>query len=230
LNQTVPAEIGHARFLHVGVHNLIFAVLLAGGLLAFGFQQPAERTSKRGTRPLAVLWIAQCLFLITGVALRLKLYVDQYGMLTPRRVQVGLFLLLVTAGFVFLLWHVIGKASLKKLLLRNAGATLALFFAIRFFNINGFVAAYNFDAWMREPEHIGFDDQFLGQIGEERWGLLLRVVATKKSTQTVARARERLAKEMLDETGHSVHWPEYQARREYLRDRLLNEAPVLLRP
>ncbi|MDR2845440.1 MAG: DUF4173 domain-containing protein [Puniceicoccales bacterium] len=163
-----PAGVGTTEYLYGGVYGLIFVTLLAGGVLALLFNGAASVTRSPWLRGLGVAWVAQNVFLISGVGFRLWLHVEQFC-LTPRRVEVAFFLVLVLTGFVLLLIYVLREKSLRWLVGNNVLAVVALFFVVQFADV---------DAWCvesaiakRQSASLRIDDDFLRSVGFTGWRL-----------------------------------------------------------
>ncbi len=213
--RALPENVSFSEFVHEGVYSLIFAVVLSAIVMAILFQQEAKVSRNRVLKVLAWTWIAQNVVLIAGVFLRLKLYVDAYQM-SELRVYVGCFLLLVTAGFGLLAWHIARGGNVSTLIWRNVIATFVLFFLIQFANVGGWVARSNVNQWRMKPGRT-LDLAYLESLGADAWPALSELAASPESGgPTVQKAREivrRLAAvEANDRPRRS--WQSYQARRE----------------
>ncbi|HEY3897795.1 MAG TPA: DUF4173 domain-containing protein [Chthoniobacter sp.] len=213
-NAKLPAGVTYSEFAHDGVGSLIFATLLSALVLAAMFQQSIEVVRSRGLKALALLWIAQNLVLIASVFLRLKLYVDAYQ-LSEQRVYVGCFLLLVTAGFGLLAWHVMRDGSLSALIFQNVLATFALFFVLQFLDVAGHVARFNVDRW-RQDRRRELDIVYLESLGPGGWPALCEVASPNEVSLLAANAREqvvRLARSEAERRNQS-DWRSFQVRRQ----------------
>lgn len=216
LHTAVPDGMNGKEFLHEGVNSLITATVLAGVVLTVLFQQSAEVTQAGTLRGLAFAWIAQNLVLIAGVFFRLKLYVDTEE-LTARRVYVACFLLLVTAGFIFLCAHVRRGRAASRLIWRNAVAVFALFFVLQFLDVTGWVCRCNV---AREPAH-GLNIAYQMTLGADAWPVLLRAAETlpagkvRDDLRLGLRELARIERPRLAQ----VNWREQQFRRDrYARE------------
>jgi|GEM_PF-673104 len=162
-----PMQVNFSRYVHEGVFSLTVAVLLSAVVIATIFQQEENVRRTPFLKSLAMLWIVQNLMLIAGVFLRLKLYVDAYQ-LTAQRFYVGCFLMLVTAGFALLAWHVARDGDINTLIFRNTLATFALFFTLQFVNVAGHVAHYNVQRWRYESGRT-LDIGYIQSLGPDAW-------------------------------------------------------------
>jgi hypothetical protein len=175
----LPQGTNYSEYVHQGVYNLILTVILSALTIIYLFQRSHWVASSRAVRVLAILWIAQDLFLISSIFLRLKLYIDVYH-LSLLRVYVGCFLLLVITGFGLLTFYIVKRKSLRWLFVSNAFATFTLFFSLQFLNVNSWVADYNVDRW-DENRFINLDISYLDALGSSAWPSLIRVAKTNES-------------------------------------------------
>ncbi len=210
----LPGNVSFSAFVHHGVYSLTFAVMLSAVVIAIVFQQEPTISRHRILKALAGLWIAQNLVLIAGVFLRLKLYVDAYQ-LSELRVYVGCFLILVTAGFGLLAWHIAQGGNLGTLLWRNALATFALCFVIQFPDITGWVARFNVAQWQRESTRT-LDLVYLEALGPGGWPSLIDVASSRnRAFSTALEARERVIRLASSEeiALSERNWRSFQSRR-----------------
>lgn len=222
LSEGLPRGVGYSQYVHEGVGSLNFAVVLSAIVLTLVFQQGGGISRSKPIKALALLWILQNLFLVLGVYLRLKLYIDAHW-LTPKRIYVGIFLLLIVTGYAFLSWHIFKNRSVKKLLLRNAMAVGILFYAIQFFNVRAIVADYNFAQWERNPEHhIGND--FQSVLGFEIVPLMIKVAESGFQNESVNEAKALLNNRYHNEKIRMVDadWQAWEYRTASIRKMLFN--------
>lgn len=204
LDGRLPDGVGYASYLHSGVWSLIFAVLLSAVVITLVFQQDASVSHSRWLKGLALVWVGQNLFLELGVVLRLTLYIDAYNYLTPRRVYVVVFLILVAAGYGLLTRHILFRRSLKQLLLGNALAVFVLFYLLQFANVPRLVADYNYRKWLENPEVNIVQSDLQGVLGAEVIPLLVRVAESGLEVEAVSDAQNELR--FGDELKHYDGW------------------------
>ena len=205
---TPPAGINASEFLHSGVNNLIIAVILSAAIIAGMFQQSDAIASNRWLKALAHLWGLQNFVLLAGVLRRLMFYTDAYH-LTEKRVYVGCFLALVAVGFVLLAWFVQKRHSFNWLLGRNALATFALFFALQFADVAGWVAHVNVARW---EQGKSLDIDYLANLGPTAWPELIHVARSPRNASTAAAAQNHL-KALISEY-RPIDWRAYQWQRD----------------
>ena len=214
MHTAVPEGMRGKEFLHEGVNSLIAATVLAGIVLTFLFQQPAEVTQPATLRGLAFAWVAQNLVLIAGVFLRLKLYVDTEEM-TAKRVYVACFLLLVTLGFGFLCAHVRRGREAGRLIWRNTVTTFALFFVLQFLDVIGWVCRFNVERGTANPEGMNFNVPYQLTLGPNAWPVLLRAAETLPAGTLRDDVRLGLREVAREEKQVSeINWRESQVRRD----------------
>ncbi|MEM9478713.1 MAG: DUF4173 domain-containing protein [Verrucomicrobiota bacterium] len=175
----LPAGLTVSEFVHEGTWNLVASVIVAALVLCVIFHQNEGVVQRRGIMILALVWIGQNLLLLSNVGLRLKIYVDSFG-LSILRVHLGLFLLLVAVGFILLAVRVFQRRTLKWLFGANLLATFLLFFGVQFRDTREFVADYN-----TRPDRVdalGLDVRFLTQLGPSGWEALKRVAEAEPGT------------------------------------------------
>jgi len=153
MDAELPAGVTYSEYTHQGVYNLIASVLLVGLVLSMVFRQAQDITHSFSIKPLSYAWIAQNLFLVSGAALRLKIYVETYH-ISLLRLYVLCFLVLVAAGFVILTVKIARDRSFAWLIASNLMAVFVLFFVMQFMNTRAFVANYNFDAELQNPDGV----------------------------------------------------------------------------
>jgi mannose/fructose/N-acetylgalactosamine-specific phosphotransferase system component IIC len=216
----LPDGVTYAGYVHHGVGSLIFAVILSALVLTLIFQQDASVTPSIWLKGLALLWIAQNLFLEVGVLLRLARYVDAYGYLTPRRVYVVVFLILVAAGYGLLVRHILVRRSLKQLLLGNVLAVFMLFYLLQFANVPRLVADYDYQLWLEHPERNIMQTELGAVLGDEMIPLLVRVAESGIPSEAVTDAQYKLRFNEdfhhLDEWGLWRDWQSWTLRKQQL--------------
>jgi len=141
-SRTLPEGISHSRYVHQGVYALIATSVLSAGLSALLTQHTPTVRNHPLIRSLASLWIAQNLIIISGVYLRLWIYIDAYGY-TPKRIFVGLFLLLVIGGFAFIAWGLHRNRNIRWLIGANLILLFSHFFILQFIDVRAIVVAKN---------------------------------------------------------------------------------------
>jgi hypothetical protein len=176
-----PGGVEVRDYLYQGVYSLVTATVLAGVVLTFLFQQPAEVTDRRGLRLLAFAWIAQNFILIAGVFMRLTLFLERADV-TEKRVYVACFLLLVSLGFGLLCHHVARGRMASRLIWHNVLATFALFFVLQFLNVTGWIARQNFSRPERQ-ENSWINVPYNANLGPGSWPALIEIAGSLPAGQ-----------------------------------------------
>jgi len=169
-----PVGVLARDYLYSGVYSLIAATALAGIVLTFLFQQPAQVISRRGLQGFAFAWILQNFVLIAGVFLRLKMFVDLSDV-TEKRVYVACFLLLVAVGFALLCAHVLHGRMAGRLIWRNVVTTFVLFFVLQFLNVSGWVVRQNFSRRDRGSQGLAVNVPYNMSLGADSWPSLIEI-------------------------------------------------------
>lgn len=118
----LPGGMTFAEYAHRGAYPLIVTALLAG-LFVLVFLRPGSAiASSVVVRRLVIAWIAQNLFLVASTMLRTVDYIDAYS-LTRMRIAALLWMGLVGAGLVLIVWRLLRAKSGAWLV--NANATVA---------------------------------------------------------------------------------------------------------
>ena len=174
-DQKLPAGVTYSGFVHNGVNTLTATVILSALVLAGIFQQQLGVAGRRELKVLGLVWIAQNLFVLVSVMLRLKLYIEAYDM-TVTRLSVILFLLLVAAGYGLLAIQIVREKSLPWLVGRCAVAIFVTFYVAQFLNLAGWSAEYNVARW-EEDRTRRLDTYYLRNLGPAAWPALSRASA-----------------------------------------------------
>lgn len=178
MQSELPEGVSYSSFVHEGVFALIASTVLAGVVISFFFQQSEEVARSKLAKVLAIAWIVQNLLLLSGVVVRLQLYVDAFGW-SVLRFHVGSFLLLTGAGFILLSIYVIRTQTLRWLVLTNLIAMFGLIYLLQFANVNGWVSKWNVERWLANPE-TNLDVAYLEELAPPSWPAL-RLAADKGS-------------------------------------------------
>ena len=138
--------------------------------------------------------------------------------LSTERVYVGCFLVLVSIGFLLLAWHVARDGDINALIFRCALAVFALFFALQFANVAGFVAHYNVARWEQNPKRT-LDLPYLEYLGPDAWPAIVEVASFKGASSDEPHSFTKQARDILRNSAtaqerRSIEWLSWQARRE----------------
>ena len=212
--QALPAGVDYKSYVHEGVNTLIATVILTAIVLTAIFHQSLNVAQRRELKVLAYVWIAQNLFLLLSVALRIKYYIVAYEM-TVARLGVIIFLILVATGFVLLTIKIARDKSLSWLIGGCVLAVFATFYITQFLDLAGWSANYNIACWEKDRTKQ-LDFWHLYQCGPDAWPALRRA---HEVDPTIAVINENSSNELplTTETIHQAeldtqHWREFSLR------------------
>ncbi len=171
--ETLPTGVTYSGFVHEGVNVLLATVLLAALVLTVIFQQNLKVARRRELKWFGLIWIAQNLFLLLSVALRLKLYIEAYDM-TVLRLSVMIFLLLVALGYGLLALKIVQDRSLSWLIGGCILAVFATFYVTQFLDLAGSSANYNVERWKKDRSR-NLDISYIYSLGPDGWPALRHV-------------------------------------------------------
>ena len=153
----LPDGISYAQYAHRGAYPLLVTALLAGG---FAIAAQSWLTGQPWLRTLLMIWVAQNVLLVATSILRLDLYIDAYG-LTRMRVAAYVWMLVVAAGLVLMIWQLLRTLPVRWMLARSAILGIAVLYFYSLTNIAGFVARHNLARY-----DSALDGFYLCNIGE----------------------------------------------------------------
>jgi hypothetical protein len=163
----LPAGEEYKAYVHEGFDTLIFTVILTALVLTVMFQQSLGVARSAMLKVLALLWVAQNVFLIASCALRVHGYVVE-SQLTVLRLSCLIFLALVAAGFAVLTAKILHECSIAWLIGRCCIAVFVTFYITQFLDLAGYAENYNVDRMAREPGHH-IDTWKLYEAGPAGW-------------------------------------------------------------
>lgn len=216
-SRELPDGVSHSRYLHSGVYALILTTLLSALILGILTQHTETVRRHRVVSGLAWVWMLQNLILISGVFLRLWIYVDAYGY-TPKRIYVSLFLLLVTAGYSSLGWATLKGKDFKWLVGVNLILVFGYFSVIQFIDVRRIVVELNIPLY--HANEIDFPEELhLRQIGSHKVSYLMDIARNPQSADDAD-----LAAALLKDAAYpdlTTGWQSFQLRN--YRNRVLLE-------
>jgi hypothetical protein len=212
--QPLPSGLTYSQFVHNGVNSLTITGVLSALVLTAIFQQTLAVAQRRELKALAVLWIAQNLFLLVSVTLRLRSYIEAYDM-TVARLGALIFLVLVAAGYALLTLKIIKDKSLSWLIGGCVLAVFANFYITQFLDLAGLSANYNVARWEKNPQRQ-LDGAYLGRLGPAAWPSIHRAYYGNSrfdseaydALHTMLRKEEETPKSHFD----LAHWREFSLR------------------
>jgi hypothetical protein len=213
--QKLPVGVTYSGFVHNGTNALTWTVLLSAVVLTVIFQQALQVAQRRELKALALFWIAQNLFLLASVGLRLKLYVEAYDM-TVLRLSVIIFLVLVGIGYGLLTIKIVQDRSLSWLIGGCMLAVFATFYVTQFLDLAGWSANYNVACWEKDRTR-SLDTSYLYSLGPDSWPALSHVHEIDRSIPILSADDERTGGLQNDANVNQSkldrsHWREFSLR------------------
>lgn len=138
----LPDGVSFAAYAHKGAYPLIATALLAG-LFVLAFLRPGSATAAQPVvRWLVIIWVAQNVFLVASTALRTIDYIEVYS-LTRMRIAALLWMALVAAGLLLILWRVLRARSSGWLINANLAVLGVAMIACSIVDFSAITAAWN---------------------------------------------------------------------------------------
>ena len=211
----LPAGFTYVEYAHRGAYPLILTALLAGLFVLVTFRQGSGTAARRDARVLVYAWIAQNILLTFSAAWRLWLLVDA-SLLTRWRLATAIWLLLVIAGLMSLVWKIVANRSGGWLLRTNLMMAAATLYACCFLNLDGFIADYDavHCASLRETQ-VAADLRYFRNLGVEALPALRTIEKNSGNalTRAAAAGMEReLSAELIMEMKDPRGWTLRRAR------------------
>lgn len=139
---TLPDGIVLSKYAHRGAYPLVATALLAA-LFVLVALRPGSRTAQSPlARGLVTLWIVQNLVLVASAAWRTWDYVEAYS-LTELRISALLWMALVAAGLLLVLWRMLKEKSASWLINANLATTAVLLSVVCFVDLGAVAASWN---------------------------------------------------------------------------------------
>jgi hypothetical protein len=189
IRRSPPQGVSTTEYLYGGVYGLIFATIIAGLILALVFNHGSAVRGSRWLKGLGMAWVVQNVFLIAGVDFRLWLHLDRFC-LSPRRVEVMFFLVLVVAGFVLLSVFMLRDKTFRWLVGGNVLAVCILFFVVQFLDVRRWCVDSAIARWQENPR-LELDGDFWKSVDLPGWRLLEVMAKSDRDDMQTQRARSR---------------------------------------
>jgi Leucine-rich repeat (LRR) protein len=143
MHNSLPEGMTYAESLHQGVGLLILSIVMAIALIAWLLGGDLNFDKNRSWLiKLAVLWMAQNLFMVSTNILRNEMYVEAYT-LTQLRLGVYAWLFLAASGIVLTMVKILQKRTNWFLIQSLSWATMAMLTAAGLINWNLYITGYN---------------------------------------------------------------------------------------
>ncbi len=221
LSHELPEGVSHSQYLHKGVYALILTTLLSAFIMGTLTQHSDKVRKNLWIRGLALAWMVQNLILISGVFIRLWIYVDAYGY-TPKRIYVSLFLCVVLIGYAFLAWAVSQFKDFKWLVGSNLVLLFIYFSILQLVDVPRIVVGLNTDLYVKGeityPECL-----HLRQIGSHAVPYLIEIYNNPQSEEHRQKALTELRCGLYPLVEYRRHSWQSFAYRDYRNSVILEE-------
>ena len=153
---SLPDGMSHAEYAHRGAYPLLATAFLAG---AFALAARPWLEERPALMPLMALWLGQNVLLCLSALLRLRLYVEAFG-LTYLRLYAAIWMALVAAGLALTFWQIRHRRANSWLVLRAAALGAGTLYLCTFINFGSLIAAHNLS------QGANRDSFYLCELGE----------------------------------------------------------------
>jgi hypothetical protein len=143
----LPGGMTFVEYAHRGSYPLVATALLAAAFVLLAFRRGSDDGRWRSARVLVYAWIAQNVLLTFSAGWRLYLLVHSSS-LTRLRLSTTIWLGLVAAGLMTIVWRIVSRRDNAWLLRVNVLLCAAVLYACCFLNLDGFIANYDADRWL----------------------------------------------------------------------------------
>lgn len=142
----LPDGITYSEYVHKGVGNLIFSVVLVILITMYFFRGQLnffkDSGGSKAVRILAFLWLAQNLMMLISTAYRNQVYISEYN-LTYKRIGVYVWLILTAIGLITTVYKIGAKKSMWYLIRVNSWSFLLMIILLGSTNWDVMIAKYN---------------------------------------------------------------------------------------
>lgn len=138
----LPEGVTLAEYAHRGAYPLIATALLAGLFVLVALRPGSETARKPLVRTLVVLWVGQNMLLVASSLLRTADYIEAYA-LTRFRIAAMIWMVLVAAGLLLILWRMLRGNDGHWLIDANVRLTLVVLALVSTVDLGAVAAAWN---------------------------------------------------------------------------------------
>lgn len=138
----LPDDMTLADYAHRGAYPLIATTLLAGLFVLVALRPGSETARKPLVRALVVLWVGQNMLLVASSLLRTADYIEAYA-LTRFRIAAMIWMVLVAAGLLLILWRMLRGKDGHWLIDANVRLTLIVLAAVSTVDLGAVAASWN---------------------------------------------------------------------------------------
>jgi len=232
----LPDGLTYADYAHRGAYPLVATAILAGAFVLVAMRRNGPGQKSDLIRTLVFAWIAQNVWLVISSILRLKLYVEAYG-LTEMRIAAGVWMALVAVGLVVIVAKIVGDRTNRWLVMANLTALMLTLWGVSFLNVPAVIAKFNVEHSYEVTgtgEGMRLDEHYMSDLGPQVIPALDEFLRTAKladadQIKTISILRDNLADSLIHRdisNGYSwsepvpVDWQSWTWRDERLRQYL----------
>lgn len=224
----LPDNLTYADYAHRGAYPLIVTAVLAGAFALAAMRRNGPGEKSQLIRTLVYLWIIQNVWLVISSILRLKLYVEAYG-LSELRIAAGVWMGLVAVGLVLIVAKIALDCSNRWLVMANLTALMLTLWGVSFLNFPAVIASFNVDhSYEMTGSGMQLDDFYMESLGPEVIPALDRYLVNAKFSDAdklkeVGLIRDGLADQVVDRDAVGkadlwrLDWQSWTWRQERLR-------------
>ncbi|MCF2903855.1 DUF4173 domain-containing protein [Octadecabacter sp. CECT 8868] len=161
-NASLPEGMSYATYAHRGAYPLMVTAILAGGFAIAAHPFLKEHAA---LRPLLILWVGQNVILTSTAAMRLNLYIAEYG-LTYLRTYALIWMALIAIGLTTVLWHVFRERAATVLVLRLMALGIGALYFCAFVNFAGIIATDALKRAGNAEGAVSVDWEYLCDLGQ----------------------------------------------------------------
>ena len=230
----LPDNLSYADYAHRGAYPLIVTAVLAGAFVLAAMRRNGAGEKSQLIRTLVYFWIVQNVWLVISSILRLKLYVEAYG-LSEMRTAAGIWMGLVAVGLVLIVAKIALDRTNRWLVMANLTALMLTLWGVSWLNFPAVISSFNVDhSYEMTGGGMHLDDIYTGNLGPEVIPALDRLLTGAKfadadKLKEVGILRDNLADSVIDRdlVGkadlRTVDWQSWTWRQERLRQYLVGQ-------
>ena len=212
----LPDGLTYADYAHRGAYPLIATAILAGAFVLVAMRRNGPGEKSELIRTLVFAWIAQNVWLVISSILRLKLYVEAYG-LTEMRIAAGVWMALVAVGLMLIVAKIVGERTNRWLVMANLTALMLILWGVSFLNIPAVIAKFNVEHSYEVTgtgEGMRLDEHYMGDLGPQVIPALDEFLRTAKyadadQIKSIGILRDNLADTLIHrDIGRGYSWSE----------------------
>lgn len=197
----LPLGVSYSEYVHNGVGNLIFSVILVILISMYFFRGHLNFSDKaKWMKILTMIWLAQNFIMLLSTVYRNQLYISEYS-LTYRRIGVFVWLLLTAIGLISTVYKIGWKKSMWYLIRANSWSFFLMIIFLGAFNWDVIIAKYN----TRNLDDVDFE--YLMKLNDNAKPIVYEaVLMAEPSRLFLHKGNYRNSKSDLNEYRYSLEW------------------------